>query len=269
MIRGRSSHAADPLVTGLSVTLSSMARATVLVAVCVAGAALAGCGTTAAGPRPVGTDAAKSTSITTAAGRGAGTATTPSARPRPHQRHRRRVPDPGRLPQTNQLPSSATAAFHAEMRALWNAVLSGHTSLGEPAFFPETAYAQLKAIGDAAVDWRYRLYADYALDIQAAHGLLSAPSVATHLSGVTVPGQYAHWVDPGVCENQIGYYEVPNARMVYHDHGVVRSFGIASMISWRGRWYVIHLGYEGKLSIGGRVDDPSIGPGVSVPSDAC
>lgn len=217
-----------------------MARAAVLVAVCVAGAALAGCGTTAAGPRPVGTDAAKSTSITTAARRGAGTATTPSARPRPHQRHRRR--DPGRMPQTNQLPSSATAAFHAEMRALWNAVLSGHTSLGEPAFFPETAYAQLKAIGDAAADWRYRLYADYDLDIQAAHGLLSASSAATHLSGVTVPGQYAHWVDPGVCENQIGYYEVPNARMVYRDHGVVRSFGIASMISWRGEWYVVHLG---------------------------
>jgi hypothetical protein len=251
-----------------------VARATVLVAVCVAGAALAGCGTTGAtgaGSRPVGTHAAKSTSITTAASRGAGTATTIAAGPprRPHRHHRRPAPDPGRLPQTNQLPSSATAAFHAEMRALWNAVLSGHTSLGEPAFFPETAYAQLKAIGDATADWRYRLYADYDLDIQAAHGLLSAPSAATHLSGVTVPGQYAHWVNPGVCENQIGYYEVPNARMVYREHGVVRSFGIASMISWRGRWYVIHLGYEGKLSIGGRVDDPRIGPGVSVPSDAC
>jgi hypothetical protein len=57
--------------------------------------------------------------------------------------------------------------------------------------------------------------------------------------------------------------------MVYRDHGVVRSFGIASMISWRGRWYVIHLGYEGKLSIGGRVDDPSLGPGVSAASEAC
>jgi hypothetical protein len=155
------------------------------------------------------------------------------------------------------------------MRALWNAVHSGQTSRGEPAFFPETAYAQLKAIGDPAADWRYRLYADYDLDIHAAHGLLSGPSASTHLIGVSVPGQFAHWVDPGVCENQIGYYEVPNARMVYRDHGVVRSFGIASMISWRGRWYVIHLGYEGTLSIGGRVDDPSAGPGVSVPSEAC
>jgi hypothetical protein len=155
------------------------------------------------------------------------------------------------------------------MQDLWTAVLSDRTAAGHPAFFPETAYAQLKAIGDAAADWQYRLYADYRLDIEAAHALLSAPYGSTHLIGVSVPGQYAHWVDPGVCENRVGYWEVPSARIVYREHGVVRSFGIASMISWRGHWYVIHLGYEGRLSIGGKVDAPSVGVGVSAPSSAC
>jgi hypothetical protein len=155
------------------------------------------------------------------------------------------------------------------MQDLWTAVLNDRPAAARSVFFPEAAYAQLKSIGDAAADWRDRLDADYRLDIEAAHGLLSTPFGATHLVGISVPGQYAHWVDPGVCENRIGYYEVPNARMVYREHGVVRSFGIASMISWRGRWYVIHLGYEGKLSIGGKVDAPTAGVGVSEPSTAC
>ena len=155
------------------------------------------------------------------------------------------------------------------MRGLWNAVLSGQAQPGLSAFFPEAAYEQVKSIGDPDADWRYRLLADYRLDIAAAHALVTGPRSAARLISVSVPPGYAHWVSPGVCENQIGYYEVANARMVYRDQGVVRSFGIASMISWRGRWYVIHLGYVGKLSIGGRVDDPSTGVGVSAPSDTC
>lgn len=155
------------------------------------------------------------------------------------------------------------------MQDLWAAVLTDHSADGRAAFFPETAYAQVKSIGDADADWKYRLYADYRLDIDAAHALLGPAPASTHLIGVSVAAQYAHWVSPGACLNRVGYYEVPNSRMVYREDGQVRSFGIASMITWRGRWYVIHLGYVGKLSIGGRIDDPSTGPGVSVPSSTC
>jgi hypothetical protein len=155
------------------------------------------------------------------------------------------------------------------MQTLWTAILTDRARRGDTAFFPQAAYAQLKSIGDPAADWRYRLLADYRLDISAAHGLLGAPVASTHLVGVSVPTSFVHWVTPGVCENRVGYYEVPNARMVYRERGALRSFGIASMISWRGRWYVVHLGYVGKLSIGGRVDDPSAGVGTSAASDIC
>jgi hypothetical protein len=76
-------------------------------------------------------------------------------------------------------------------------------------------------------------------------------------------------VAPGTCYNRIGYYEVPNSRVLYRQGGVVRSFGIASMISWRGVWYVVHLGAVVRSGVSGTVDDPATGPGVSAPSSTC
>jgi hypothetical protein len=86
---------------------------------------------------------------------------------------------------------------------------------------------------------------------------------------VQVPRAYAHWVGPGACYNRVGYYEVPNSRLVYREDGEVRSFGIASMISWRGVWYVVHLGAVVRDTAAGVVDDPSAGAGVSLPSSTC
>lgn len=154
------------------------------------------------------------------------------------------------------------------MAALWHGIRTNSVSAALPAFFPEAAYAQVKAIGDPEADWRDRLVAIYRLDIGAAHGLLSAGGAHARLLRVDVPHSFAHWVDPGACYNRIGYWEVPNSRVVYRDAGQVRSFGIASMISWRGVWYVIHLGaVSGDTS--GTVDAPSAGPGVSTPSLTC
>jgi hypothetical protein len=83
-----------------------------------------------------------------------------------------------------------------------------------------------------------------------------------------VPESYAHWVSPGACYNRVGYWEVPNARVVYRLGGELHSFGIASMISWRGVWYVVHLGAVLRTG-GGVVDDPSTGVGQPVPSSTC
>ncbi|MEO6859692.1 MAG: hypothetical protein ABI323_14100 [Solirubrobacteraceae bacterium] len=226
------------------------------------GLSLVGCGSSAT------TQSVLTRNRTTATGPPATSAAVPHHR-RHHRRARPPAPDPGTLPQTAQVPSSHTRAFHGEMRDLWRAILTDQTMKGRAAFFPETAYAQVKSIGDAAADWEDRLFADYRFDIEAAHQLLGAAPPSTQLIGVIVPAAYAHWVGPGACLNRVGYEEVPNSRIVYRENGEVRSFGIASMISWRGRWYVIHLGYVGKLSIGGRVDDPSTGQGVSVPSSTC
>lgn len=155
------------------------------------------------------------------------------------------------------------------MAALWRGVRTGATRAAMPAFFPETAYVQLKRIGDPQADWQFRLAADYALDVGAAHLLLAPHPAAARLVGVQVPASYAHWVPPGVCDNSDGYYEVPNARLVYRDSAGIHSFGIASMISWRGVWYVVHLGAVLRTTGGGVVDDPSAGPGVSAYSTTC
>ena len=91
--------------------------------------------------------------------------------------------------------------------------------------------------------------------------MLGAAAGRAHLLAVRVPAGYAHWVAPNVCLNRVGYYEVPNARLVYAEAGQMRSFGIASMISWRGVWYVVHLGAVVRHAAVGIVDAPSLGAG--------
>lgn len=155
------------------------------------------------------------------------------------------------------------------MQALWDGIHTGSMRPALPAFFPEAAYRQVKAISDASADYTNRLLGGYGLDIGAAHALLGAHAQSAQLLRVEVPRAYAHWVDPGTCYNRVGYYEVPNSRIVYSEDGKVRSFGIASLISWRGVWYVVHLGAVIRSGAGGVVDDPSTGPGQSLASNTC
>ena len=74
---------------------------------------------------------------------------------------------------------------------------------------------------------------------------------------VIVPESEAAWVYPGVCYNSIGYWHVGGARVVYTEHGQERSFGIASLISWRGVWYVVHFGEVLRPVVTGVVDQPA------------
>lgn len=177
--------------------------------------------------------------------------------------------DPGALPQTDQLPTSDTPAFAAEMDALWQGVVQGSVQAAMPSFFPEKAYVQVKAIADPESDFESRLVGEFGLDLAAAHGLLGADPSSARLVGVDVPAQYAHWVTPGTCYNRVGYFEVPNSRVVYSEDGTTRSFGIASLISWRGVWYVVHLGAVVRTTQGGVVDDPQPGQGTPAPSSTC
>jgi hypothetical protein len=155
------------------------------------------------------------------------------------------------------------------MTALWRGVRLGQVRPALAAFFPEGAYRQLKAIYNANADWTSRLVGDYTLDIGAAHALLGPDAASTRLLSVEVPPGFAHWVPPGACYNRVGYWETPNARLVYEAERQVRSFGIASMISWRGVWYVVHLGAVLRTGQAGVVDDPSVGTGTAVPSSTC
>jgi hypothetical protein len=220
-----------------------------------------------AGPASRPAAASQHRTVTAAApastARAAGTAPAGSPTVRP-------VPPPaGRLPQTRAFPSAHSRVFHAEMTDLWAAVVTGQARLARQAFFPLTAYTQVKAIADPAADWHSRLYADFRLDVAAAHHYLGGGARHTRLLRVIVPSAQATWIDPGVCANGVGYWHVAGARLVYRQHGQVRSIGIASLISWRGRWYVVHFGAVLRTGGDGIVDSPGAGPGVPGPPGGC
>jgi len=173
------------------------------------------------------------------------------------------------LHQTRALPVAHSAVFQSEMTDLWAGVVSGRPDLAMQAFFPLVAYEQVKAIADPAADWRDRLVAEFRADVVAAHDLIGRAVRNARLVRVLVPEQEAGWIDPGVCYNGVGYWHVAGARVVYRVAGQDRSFGIASLISWRGRWYVVHLGGEVRTGPGGMVDQPALGPGVPGPPGGC
>jgi hypothetical protein len=188
----------------------------------------------------------------------------------PPAKHVHRLsPSPGSLPQTRAYPSGDSSQFRSLMRSLWDGIVRGSVEPALAAFFPRGAYLQLKTIASAGSDWTDRLVHDYALDIAAAHALLGRNAALARLLRVAVPSTYGHWIPPGVCDNSIGYYEMPNARVVYSEGGEVRSFAIASMISWRGVWYVVHLGAILRSADSGVVDEPTSGPGMSPYSGTC
>jgi hypothetical protein len=166
-------------------------------------------------------------------------------------------------------PRTRSRAFHAAMTDLWAAVRTGKVRLGRPAFFPLAAYVQVKAIPLPAADWHNRLYADFRLDVAAAHDLLGTAARRARLIRVIAPAGEASWIPPGVCANAGGYWHVGGARVVYRWHGRTRSFGIASLISWRGVWYVVHFGAVLRSVAAGVVDEPEDGPGTAGPPGGC
>ena len=176
------------------------------------------------------------------------------------------APGAGARPQTEARPRTDTAAFRNAMADLWLAVTTGNPRFGRPAFFPEAAYRQVKAIPYPDSDWQYRLWYDFTLDVSAAHRLTGRDA---RLVKIVVPASYEAWVSPGACYNSIGYWHAPGARVIYREHGKERSFGIASLISWRGVWYVVHLGAVSRTVVTGIVDQPAAGPGVPGPPGGC
>jgi hypothetical protein len=173
------------------------------------------------------------------------------------------------LHQTRNRPAANSPVFHAEMADLWAAVVTGRPKLGLSAFFPLVAYEQVKAVADPAADWQNRLVAEFNLDVAAAHELMGQRARHAALLRVIVPEAQASWIDPGVCYNGVGYWHVAGARLVYRVGGHERSIGIASLISWRGRWYVVHFGAVLRTTSGGVVDQPALGPGTPGPPGGC
>jgi hypothetical protein len=197
----------------------------------------------------------------------AGSATTAALPPRPVRVQVRTV-DPGTLPQTAATPAFG-AVFGSQMRTLWTAIVTGSPRLARAVFFPESAYRQLKAIPSPSSDYIYRLLAFLDLDIAAYHAHIGSTPAAARLVAVEAESALAAWIPAGACENAVGYWHLPGTRLVYTVAGRRYSFRVSSLISWRGVWYVIHLGPNPRPSNVGTVDDPQVGPGVPGPGGGC
>jgi hypothetical protein len=146
--------------------------------------------------------------------------------------------DPGTLPQTRDKPEASGAGFDARAAALWDAIATDDPDKGIPAFFPVTAYEQVKAITNASSDWRHRLVGNFKRDVHALHKRLGENAKFLRLE---VPQDRARWVDPGEESNKLGYWRVYGTHIVYEQDGKERTFDVSSLISWRGEWYVVHL----------------------------
>jgi hypothetical protein len=150
--------------------------------------------------------------------------------------------DPGSLPQTDDRPSASGAAFDARVQGLWNAIVRDDPSLALPFFFPESAYLQVKAMNDPATDYQQRLIANYEQDIHTLHAQLGANAANASFTGIDVPDSQAVWVQPGEEYNKGSYWRVYGSTLNYTVDGTPGSFAVTSLISWRGEWYVVHLG---------------------------
>jgi hypothetical protein len=150
--------------------------------------------------------------------------------------------DPGALPQTDERPAATGATFTAGVQGLWQAVQQDRPELAMPFFFPQAAYLQVKAIEDPATDYQQRLIANYEQDIHTLHAQLGADAAGAQFDSIDVPDAQAVLVQPGEESNKLSYWRVYGSTLHYTEDGQARSFPVTSLISWRGQWYVVHLG---------------------------
>jgi hypothetical protein len=150
--------------------------------------------------------------------------------------------DPGALPQTDEHPSASGATFTAGVNGLWEAIRQDKPELGLPFFFPKSAYLQVKSISDPASDYQNRLIANFEEDVHSLHAQLGADAADAKFVGITVPDNQAVLVQPGEESNELSYWRVYGTTLQYEMNGQTGSFPVTSLISWRGQWYVVHLG---------------------------
>ncbi len=176
---------------------------------------------------------------------------------------------PGVLPQTAQLPSSTSAEFTARMQDLFQGVAILDLPNAVKSFFPLPAYLQVKALTDNSFDYADRLLLHFTLDLEAAHALLMSQGTSFSFVGMKVDAAHAAWIPPGACSNKLGYWHLPGSRLLYRANGILYSIGVLSLISWRGEWYVVHMGAISRASNIGYVDSPATGAGTLGPAGGC
>ena len=146
------------------------------------------------------------------------------------------------LPQTSAKPNGSDASLSSDVSLLWNAIVTGDPQIADPFFFPLSAYIQVKAISDPVHDYDTRLIYAYDTDLLSYHEELVKMGGAPELGGLDIPENHAQWVLPGAEYNRGSYWRVYGSRLYFSVDGVTHYFPIDSLISWRGQWYVVHVG---------------------------
>jgi len=148
---------------------------------------------------------------------------------------------------------------------------TGNLQTGMTVFFPESAYLRMKTgvLPNPSGDYQSRLVALYNMDLGTYQVALGSPPASARLVAITADPSIAHWVPPGACANTIGYWHLPNIRIEFAAGAAESSFGVFSLISWRGVWYVVHLGPVPRTSGTGLLDLPATGPGTPGPGGGC
>ncbi len=177
--------------------------------------------------------------------------------------------DPGRLAPTSSEPATG-AALASRMRVLFAALTANDVTRADTVFFPRTAYLRMKSglLASPGADYANRLLAFFHLDVASYHRRIDTGGAPTLLRVTANPADAA-WIAPGHCENLIGYWHLPGVRLVYRQGTRVWSVRVASLISWRGVWYVVHLGPNPRPRDVGTVDDFRAGAGTPGPAGGC
>ncbi|TAN25043.1 MAG: hypothetical protein EPN30_05505 [Actinomycetota bacterium] len=101
---------------------------------------------------------------------------------------------------------------------------------------------QVKAISDPVHDYDTRLMYAYHMDLLSDHEQLAKLGGTPKLIGLEVPQSRAEWILPGEEYNKGSYWRVYGSELTFSINGVSHHFPIYSLISWRGEWYIVHLG---------------------------
>lgn len=176
--------------------------------------------------------------------------------------------DPGELPQTNQKPSLSSKSLALRMQDLYAGIASDSITTALASYLTLDSYRQIKGLSNNSFDYANRLLQHFALDIEAAHALFASQG-ATSYVGFRADASYANWVLPNTCYNKLGYWHLPGVRLLYKVGGVTHSIGVISLISYRGEYYVVHLGAISRPSNTGYVDNPTVGTGALGPPGGC
>lgn len=134
-------------------------------------------------------------------------------------------------------------------------------------FFPQAAYVTMKSglVPSPSSDWTHRLWALYQLDVSSTHQWLAAHGPVRYVGYRANLGAEAR-IAIGDCENHVGYWHLPGVRLEFRSARGPVSFLIASLISWNGQWFVVHLGPNPRPTNVGTLDGPLLavgGPGMA------